>query len=77
LAQHAEHWGIERVAVVDRVILSIAVFEMKYGRPPLKQPLRLTKRWNWQRSLAAQNPEVSSTVCFEASEGQRADEVGA
>jgi N utilization substance protein B len=24
------------VAVVDRVILSIAVFEMKYGKPPLK-----------------------------------------
>ena len=36
VAQHTEHWGIERVAVVDRVILSIAVFEMKYGRPPLK-----------------------------------------
>ncbi|MCE5193752.1 MAG: transcription antitermination factor NusB [Candidatus Cryosericum sp.] len=36
VAQHTEHWGIERVAVVDRVILSIAVFEMKYGKPPLK-----------------------------------------
>jgi N utilization substance protein B len=33
---HTEHWGIDRVAVVDRVILSIAVFEMKYGKPPLK-----------------------------------------
>lgn len=36
VGQHTEHWGIERVAVVDRVILSIAVFEMKYGRPPIK-----------------------------------------
>lgn len=33
---HAENWGIDRVAVVDRVILSIAVFEMKYGKPPIK-----------------------------------------
>lgn len=36
VGRHTEHWGIERVAVVDRIILSIAVFEMKYGRPPLK-----------------------------------------
>jgi N utilization substance protein B len=33
---HSEHWGIDRVAVVDRVILSIAVFEIKYGKPPIK-----------------------------------------
>src|SRR5450756_409910 len=26
---NTENWGIDRVAVVDRVILSIAVFEMK------------------------------------------------
>jgi len=36
VGQHTEHWGIERVAVVDRVILSIAVYEMKYGKPSLK-----------------------------------------
>ncbi|HWQ21681.1 MAG TPA: transcription antitermination factor NusB [Clostridia bacterium] len=33
---HSANWGIDRVAVVDRVILSIAVFEMKYGKPPIK-----------------------------------------
>ena len=33
---HSEHWDIDRVAVVDRVILSIAVFEIKYGKPPIK-----------------------------------------
>lgn len=33
---HSANWGIDRVAVVDRVILSIAVFEMKYARPPIK-----------------------------------------
>jgi N utilization substance protein B len=33
---HTQNWSIDRVAVVDRVILSIAVFEMKYGRPPIK-----------------------------------------
>ena len=33
---HTEHWGIDRIAVVDRVILLIAVFEMKYGKPPIK-----------------------------------------
>ena len=33
---HAQNWEIDRIAVVDRVILSIAVFEMKYGKPPIK-----------------------------------------
>ncbi len=36
IGAHVEHWGIDRVAVVDRVILSIALFEIKYGEPSLK-----------------------------------------
>lgn len=36
VGSHTQNWGIDRVAVVDRVILSIAVFEMKYGTPPIK-----------------------------------------
>jgi N utilization substance protein B len=36
IGAHVEHWGIDRVAVVDRVILSIALFEIKYGAPSLK-----------------------------------------
>ena len=36
VAAHTRNWNIDRVAVVDRLILSIAVFEMKYGKPPIK-----------------------------------------
>ncbi len=33
---HTQHWDIERIAVVDRILLSIAVYEMKYAKPPVK-----------------------------------------
>ena len=33
---HTQHWDVERIAVVDRVLLSIAVYEMKYAKPPVK-----------------------------------------
>ena len=33
---HTQHWDIERIAAVDRVLLSIAVYEMKYAKPPVK-----------------------------------------
>lgn len=56
VSAHTEHWGIDRVAVVDRVILSIAVFEMRYGRPPLKtaivanEAVELAKEFGGQES---------------------------
>lgn len=56
IAAHTEHWGIERVAVVDRVILSIAVFEMQYHKPPLKtaiaanEAVELAKEFGGQES---------------------------
>jgi len=56
IGAHTEHWGIDRVAVVDRVILSIAVFEMQYHRPPLKtaiaanEAVELAKEFGGQES---------------------------
>lgn len=56
IGAHTEHWGIDRVAVVDRVILSIAVFEMKYHKPPLKtaiaanEAVELAKEFGGQES---------------------------
>ena len=32
LEQHAQHWRLERMAVVDRLILRLAVFEFLYTR---------------------------------------------
>jgi N utilization substance protein B len=36
VAQHARHWGIERMPVVDRNILRLAVSELSRGRTPPK-----------------------------------------
>ncbi len=56
LGAHVEHWGIDRIAVVDRVIMSIAVYEMKHGRPPIQaaivvnEAVELAKEFGGQES---------------------------
>jgi len=31
IAQHAQHWRIERIATVDRLILRLGIYELLYG----------------------------------------------
>jgi N utilization substance protein B len=31
IGQHAQHWRIERIAIVDRLVLRLAVFELLYA----------------------------------------------
>jgi N utilization substance protein B len=56
LASRAQHWDLDRIAVVDRVIMSIAVYEMKYGTPPIKpaiavnEAVEVAKRFGGQES---------------------------
>ncbi len=36
LGKCVQHWSLDRIAVVERVVLSIAIYEMKYERPPVQ-----------------------------------------
>ncbi len=50
LARHARHWQLSRLALVDRNILRIGVWELLSGRAPFKvvisEALRLAKEFS-------------------------------
>lgn len=35
IQQHSAHWKLDRMATIDRNLLRLAVFEMKFAQPPL------------------------------------------
>ena len=59
IARHADHWRIERMAVVDRNVLRLAVYELHYtGRPPavaIDEAVELARRFGGERSPAFVN----------------------
>ena len=54
LSRHARHWDLERLALVDRNILRLAVYEMLSGRTPPKvaitEALRLAQEFSTAES---------------------------
>jgi transcription antitermination protein NusB len=34
LAAHSEHWSVDRMASVDRVVLRLAIYELRFGDVP-------------------------------------------
>jgi N utilization substance protein B len=56
IAGHSEHWRLDRMAVVDRNILRMAVFEMTaIGTPPpvvIDEALELARRFSSEESVA-------------------------
>lgn len=57
LAEHSHNWRVERMSSVDRNILRIAVFEMRYGEevPPqviINEALEIAKRYSINDSVA-------------------------
>jgi len=54
LARHARHWELERLALVDRNILRLAVHEMVSGKTPAKvvitEALRLAQEFSTAES---------------------------
>jgi N utilization substance protein B len=55
IAQYAEHWELERMAVVDRNILRLAVYELLEGRevPPkvaINEAIEIAKKFGTQES---------------------------
>jgi N utilization substance protein B len=56
IAGHSEHWRLERMPVVDRNILRLAVYEMKtVGTPApvvIDEALELARRFSSDESVA-------------------------
>ena len=36
IVQHAKNWRLERMAIIDRAVLRLAIFEMRLGETPAK-----------------------------------------
>jgi N utilization substance protein B len=55
LAQHAEHWRIERMPAVDRNVLRLAIYEMlKLDTPPpvaIDEAIELARRFSGEESV--------------------------
>jgi N utilization substance protein B len=59
LAKHSEHWRLERMAAVDRNILRLAVYELRYTDTPaavvINEALELAKKFSSAESAAFLN----------------------
>ncbi len=55
IAKHAEHWRMERMPVVDRNILRLAVYEMAHGGTPpavaIDEALELAREFAGEESV--------------------------
>ncbi len=56
IEQHATHWRIERIAVIDRLVLRLAVWELRHerGTPPavvINEALELARRFSSDESV--------------------------
>ncbi len=57
IRKHAEHWSLERMALVDRNILRIAIFELLYlddipAKVTLNEAIEIAKRYGDESSSA-------------------------
>jgi len=59
IAEHATNWRVERMAAVDRNVLRMAVYEMRYGATPctvaIDEAVELARRFGSERSSAFVN----------------------
>jgi len=60
ITERAEHWELGRMAAVDRNVLRIGCYELKYGRdvPPkvaVDEAIRLAKRYSTEESSSFVN----------------------
>lgn len=55
IRQHAEHWRMERMPVVDRNILRLAVYEMTHAETPaavvIDEALELARKFSGEESV--------------------------
>ena len=70
IRKYAEHWSLERMALVDRNILRIAVFELLYlddipARVTLNEAIEIAKRYGDESSGAFINGILDRILCEE------------
>ena len=56
IEQHAKHWRVERLAVIDRLILRLAVWELRHGADTpaavvINEALELARRFSSDESV--------------------------
>lgn len=65
LSEHSHNWRVERMSLVDRNILRIAIFEMRFShqvpeRVAINEALEIAKRFSMSDSLAFVNGVLDS-----------------
>jgi transcription antitermination protein NusB len=70
IRKYTEHWSLERMALVDRNILRIAVFELLYlddipARVTLNEAIEIAKRYGDESSSAFINGILDRILCEE------------
>ena len=65
IGRHSEHWRVERLAVIDRLILRLAIWELRHERetPPavvLNEAIELARRYGTDESARFVNGVLDS-----------------
>ena len=67
IADAARNWRVERLAVVDRLVLRLAVHELLRASRRRRRASSSTKPSSWRAPIAATRRPGSSTACWTAS----------
>jgi N utilization substance protein B len=78
IERHARHWRIERLAVIDRLILRLAIWEMRHeaGTPPavvINEALELARKFSSDESVRFVNGVLDAVRRQDAVAGDEPD----
>lgn len=78
IERHARHWRIERLAVIDRLILRLAIWEMRHetGTPPavvINEALELARKFSSDESVRFVNGVLDAVRRHETGPGEEPD----
>lgn len=75
IARHSDNWRSERLAVVDRLIMRLAVYELLFERTPpavvINEALELAKTFSGERAVAFINGVLDAVRCAVAQQDER------
>ena len=80
IARHSDNWRSERLAVVDRLIMRLAVYELLFERTPpavvINEALELAKTFSGERAVAFINGVLDAVRCSVTEERDRSSALG-
>ena len=75
IARHTDNWRSERLAVVDRLIMRLAVYELLFERTPpavvINEALELAKTFSGERAVAFINGVLDAVRCAVVQQDKR------